>query len=82
MKKNDIIEHGDIHPFGIPEFEELIYIAQQRRLYEQIEEKFRYGEWGVKLVQNQNKQRYIYLNLKGKINLRAILRHPLGGISV
>ena len=60
LKKNDIIEHGDIHPFGIPEFEELIYIAQQRRLYEQIEEKFRYGEWGVKLVQNQNKQK-VYL---------------------
>lgn len=60
LKKNDIIEHGDIHPFGIPEFEELTYIAQQRRLYEQIEEKFRYGEWGVKLVQNQNKQR-VYL---------------------
>lgn len=60
LKKNDIVEHGDIHPFGIPEFQELTYIAQQRRMYELLEEKFRYGEWGVELVQNQNHQN-VYL---------------------
>lgn len=60
LKKNDIGEHGDIHPFGIPEFEQLTYIAQQRRMYELLEEKFRYGEWGVELVHNQNNQN-VYL---------------------
>lgn len=54
LKKNDIGEHGDIHPFGIPEFEQLTYIAQQRRMYELLEEKFRYGEWGVELVRRTN----------------------------
>ena len=60
LKKNDIGEHGDIHPFGIPEFEQLTYIAQQRRMHELLEEKFRYGEWGVELVHNQNNQN-VYL---------------------
>ena len=42
---NDICSHGDIHHFNIPAFSEIICIAQQRTMYMQFEEKFRYSQW-------------------------------------
>ena len=56
LKNDDIHEHGDIHHFNIPEFEEIIYIALQRKIYEMIEEKFRYAEWKVDLAKNEHGQ--------------------------
>ncbi len=53
LQKNDTNEHGNIHHFGIPAFQELTYIAQQRRMYEQLEEKFRYGEWSIHLTKDK-----------------------------
>lgn len=49
LKKNDIGTHGDIHPFGIPEFQQITYIAQQRMMYTELEEKFRYSDWNVNI---------------------------------
>ena len=56
LETDDTAKHGDIHPFQIPEFEELMYIAQQRRMYEQLEEKFRYGEWTIWLEKDKYNQ--------------------------
>lgn len=61
LKLNDIIMHGDIHPFNLPEFAEITYIAQQRRMYEMLEEKVRYSEWKIKLKHNKKGQNvYIF----------------------
>lgn len=53
LKVNDIHEHGDIHPFLIPEFEEIMYIANQRRMYEMVEEEFRYGDFNIDLTKDK-----------------------------
>lgn len=61
LETDDTAKHGDIHPFQIPEFEELMYIAQQRRMYEQLEEKFRYGEWTIWLEKDKyNQDIYVF----------------------
>lgn len=50
FKLNNTKDHGDIHHFNIPEFSKIIVIAQQRTMYEQFEERFRYSQW--KLLKN------------------------------
>lgn len=44
-----IKRNGDITPYYIPSFEEIGYIANQRKLYLSLEERFRYTQWGVQL---------------------------------
>lgn len=73
LKKSDIETHGNIHPFNLPEFEEITYIAQQRRMYEMLEEKFRYSEWKINLGRNESGQDVYYLEPENKDRYKAHL---------
>lgn len=60
FKENNTKDHGDIHHFNIPEFSRIVVIAQQRTLYEQFEERFRYSQWNlVKKSRNEESLYYI-----------------------
>lgn len=47
LKLDDINTHGDINHFKLPELSEIFVLAQQRKLYEMFEEKFRYSLWNI-----------------------------------
>lgn len=73
LKLNDVISHGDIHPFNLPEFEQITYIAQQRRMYEMLEEKFRYSEWKIELGRNETGQEVYFLEPENKDRYKSHL---------
>ncbi|WP_019849866.1 hypothetical protein [Desulfitobacterium sp. PCE1] len=60
LKKDDVIDHGDIHAFNLPEFQEMTYIAQQRAMYESLEEKFRYSEWRLEREEQNGQKIYVF----------------------
>lgn len=73
LKLNDVMTHGDIHPFNLPEFEQITYIAQQRRMYEMLEEKFRYSEWKIDVGRNETGQEVYYLEPENKDRYKSHL---------
>ena len=77
LKLNDVMTHGDIHPFNLPEFWEITYIAQQRRMYEMLEEKFRYSEWNIDIGKNEIGQDIYFLEPKNKDRYKSHLAGSL-----
>lgn len=73
LKNNDIETHGNIHPFNLPEFEEITYIAQQRRMYELLEEKFRYSDWKIDVGRNEAGQNVYFFAPENKDRYKAHL---------
>ena len=61
LKHNNDFNHGDIHHFNIPSFEEITYIAMQRVMFLNMEEKFRYSQWNLKVSKTEdNHQVYLF----------------------
>lgn len=54
LKTDTTQKHGDIHPFKIPSFQELIAIAQQRVMYLKMESKFRYSNWELCITNSED----------------------------
>lgn len=73
LKNNDVETHGDIHPFNLPEFEEITYIAQQRRMYELLEEKFRYSDWKIGVGKNEAGQKVYFFAPENKDKYKSHL---------
>lgn len=73
LKKIDSSTHGDIHPYNLPEFEEIMYIAQQRRMYEMLEEKYRYSDWKIGLAKNELGQNIYFFEPENKERYKSHL---------
>jgi len=61
LEKSEADNHGDIHPYELPSFEELSIIAYQRMMYLKLEEKFRYSNWKISSGKNEyEKDTYLF----------------------
>lgn len=72
FKLDDVNTHGDINHFHLPEFSEIFVLAQQRRMYEQFEEKFRYSLWNLRATKKGDKTVYF---LKSSNEKKTIAHH-------
>lgn len=72
FKLDDINTHGDINHFKLPELSGIFVLAQQRKLYEMFEEKFRYSLWNIGLTKREDQTIYF---LKSSNELKTIAHH-------
>lgn len=77
LNYNNTESHGDIHPFNIPSFEEITYIAMQRVMYLNMESKFRYSQWELSTINTIDKKNIVMLKPKYLEKYRA---HIIAGI--
>ncbi|MBU6134020.1 SEC-C metal-binding domain-containing protein [Clostridium tertium] len=77
VRVDDTEKHGDIHPYNIPSFEEVICVAQQRVMYLRSELKFRYSNWEIKINSMENTEKIAIFESKYKEKYQA---HIVAGI--